>query len=154
MDDKKLSKFWSGGRYIQAISGLRCFRFIPKVIACISPVRWKLRRYLEGISVLKNTSNPPFLLVTSNRKGSLIPGKINRLSGNEESSFVLAIANMSKLLSIKWEILENLFRIEFILRYLNKIHLKWLYLYNIFLSSLIIQMLLCSGKLLPVAQTQ
>ena len=41
---------------------------------------------------------------------------------NEESSFVSAIVDMSKLLSIKWGILENLFLIEFILRYPNETH--------------------------------
>ena len=146
---------WSGGRYIEKTSSLRYYRFISKGIACISPGRWKLRKYLEGISLLTNTNNPPFLLVTSNRKGFLIPGKINWLSGNEESSFVSAIANMSKLLSIKWGILENLFRIEFILRYANETHLGWLNL--LFLSSLTMQNLLCSdrsGKPLPVAQPQ
>ena len=141
-----------GGWYIEITSSLRCFRFISKGIACIS---WKLGRYLEGISLLTNTNKPPFLLVTYNRKGFLIPSKINWLSGNEESSFVSAIANMSKLLSIKWGILENLFHIEFILRYPNETHLGWLNL--LFLSSLTMQNLLCSdrsGKPLPVAQLQ
>ena len=65
------------GRNIEKTSSLCCFRFVSKGRACISPGRWKLQRYLEGISLLTNTNNPPFLLVTSNRKGFLIPGKIN-----------------------------------------------------------------------------
>ena len=102
---------------------LRCFRFISKGIACISPGRWKFRRYLEWISLLTNTNNPPFLVFTSNLKEFLIPGKRNWLSGNEESSFLSAIANISKLSSIKWGILENFFRMEFILRYADETHL-------------------------------
>ena len=97
-----------GGRYIEITSSLRCFRFILKGIACIS---WKLGRYLEGISLLTNTNKPPFLLVTYNRKGFLIPGKINWLSGNEESSFVSAIANISKSLSVKRGIIKISYRI-------------------------------------------
>ena len=130
------------------------FRFISKGIACISPGRWKLWR-LEGVSLLTNTNNPLFLLVTSNWKGFLVLDKINWLSGNKESSFVSAIANMPKLLSNKWGILENLFLIEFILRYAKATHLGWLNL--LFLGSLAKQKLLCadwSGKSQPVTQTQ
>ena len=110
--------------------------------------------YLEGILSLINTNNKPFLLVTYNQKDFIIPGKRNWFSGNEEYSFVLTIANMSKLLSVEWGILENWLCIEFMLRYSNKIHLASL---NLFLSSLIMQILICSdwsGKLLPVAQIQ
>ena len=71
--------------------------------------------YLEGILLLTNTNNLFLVLVTSNQKGFLIPGNKNWLSGNEESSFVLAIVNMSKLLSTKLGMLKNLFQIEFTL---------------------------------------
>ena len=110
--------------------------------------------YLEGILLLINTNNKPFLLVTYNQKGFIIPSKRNWFSGNEEYSFVSTITNISKLLSVEWWILENGFCIEFMLRYSNEIHLASL---NLFLSSLIMQILICSdwsGKLLPVAQIQ
>ena len=110
--------------------------------------------YLEGILLLINTNNKPFVLVTYNQKGFIIPSKRNWFSGNEEYSFVSTITNMSKLLSVEWGILENGFCIEFMLRYSNEIHLASL---NLFLSSLIMQILICSdwsGKLLPVAQIQ
>ena len=61
MDDKKLSKFWSGGRNIETTSSLRCFRFISKGVPSItSSGRWKLRRYLQGILLLTNTCNRLF----------------------------------------------------------------------------------------------
>ena len=41
----------------------------------MSPGRRKLRRYLEGISLLTNTNNPPFLLVTSSRKSFFVMQK-------------------------------------------------------------------------------
>ena len=110
--------------------------------------------YLEGILLLINTNNKPFLLVTYNQKCFIIPSKRNWFSGNEEYSFVSTITNISKLLSVEWWILENGFCIEFMLRYSNEIHLASL---NLFLSSLIMQILICSdwsGKLLPVAQIQ
>ena len=124
-------------------------RFISKGIVCMET--WNL----EGILLLTNTNNLFLVLVTSNQKGFLIPGNKNWLSGNEKSSFVLAIVNMSKLLSTKLGMLKNLFQVEFILRYPSKINLVLLNLS--FPSSLLMHILLhsdWSGKLFPVVQTQ
>ena len=107
-------------------NNLRSFKLILKWIACISPERWKLWRHLEGIPLFTKTNKPLFLTKMSNLKGFLILSRRNWLLGKEESSFVSAIMNTSRLFSVKQRMLKILSLIELMLKHPSKTHFRWL----------------------------